>query len=46
MAECPNKAKNQEKCNCTYKDCPRHSVCCECVRYHRENGGMPACLRK
>lgn len=46
MAECPNKAKNKEVCNCTYESCPRHSTCCECIRYHRENGGLPACLNK
>ncbi len=46
MAECPNKGNNQEKCPCTSTDCPNHSICCECVRNHREHGGMPACLRK
>ena len=46
MADCPNKAKNKEKCACTYETCERHSVCCECIRYHRENDGVPACLKK
>ena len=46
MAECPNKAKNEEKCTCGAKDCARHGVCCECIRYHRENGGVPGCLKK
>jgi len=46
MAECPNKAKNEEKCTCGEKECERHGVCCECIRYHRENGGVPGCLKK
>jgi hypothetical protein len=46
MAECQNKEKNEAKCNCAYTSCERHGVCCECVRYHIENGGTPACLRK
>jgi len=46
MAECQNKAKNKEKCTCTYTKCERHGICCECIRYHRENGGVPGCLNK
>jgi hypothetical protein len=46
MAECPNKTKNEAICTCTCKSCPNHSTCCECVKYHKENGGLPACLRK
>lgn len=43
---CPNKEKNEEKCSCPYENCERHGACCECVRYHRENGDVPVCLRK
>lgn len=43
---CENKEKNEQVCNCACKDCKNHGVCCECVRNHRENGGLPACLRK
>ncbi len=46
MAECPNKAKNTQKCTCTNTGCARHGVCCECIRFHRENGGKPGCLTK
>ncbi|MHB9023777.1 MAG: hypothetical protein ACYC7E_06310 [Armatimonadota bacterium] len=45
MAECPNKKKNEEKCTCPYETCERHGVCCECIRYHKENGGVPGCLK-
>ena len=41
--EC-QKAKNLKKCNCTYSGCARKGMCCECVRYHRERGELPACF--
>ncbi|MFH1728928.1 MAG: DUF6485 family protein [Pseudomonadota bacterium] len=31
-------------CNCTYEPCSRKHNCCECVRYHRQNGEYPACF--
>ena len=43
---CPNKEKNEEKCTCAYASCERHGICCECIRFHRENGGVPGCLQK
>ena len=46
MAECPNKEKNEKDCSCDSDTCERHGVCCECIRYHRENNGVPACLKK
>lgn len=46
MAECPNKEKNEQQCNCTYTSCANHGICCACIRNHRDNGGTPACLRK
>lgn len=42
---CENRQANLERCNCTYQGCPRHGVCCECIRYHRERGEKPMCLK-
>ncbi|MCX5680510.1 MAG: DUF6485 family protein [Candidatus Omnitrophica bacterium] len=41
--DCKNLKKNMEDCNCTYPGCPRHGICCECLRYHRASGELPAC---
>lgn len=43
MAECPNKEKNLQKCNCTYEPCSRKGICCECLDYHRRMKELPAC---
>jgi hypothetical protein len=43
MAECSQKAKNLEKCNCTYS-CSTKGKCCECLAYHRDLGQFPACF--
>lgn len=37
------KEKNLKNCNCTYTSCEKLGLCCECVRYHRENDELPAC---
>jgi len=29
---------------CTYPDCPRKGLYCECLAYHRERGELAACL--
>lgn len=42
MKEC-SVEKNKLQCNCTYEPCPRKGVCCECLRYHRQAGELPAC---
>ncbi len=42
--DCVNKKKNLENCNCTYPGCPKKGMCCECIRYHREKGELPACF--
>ena len=34
--------ENTGACNCTYP-CERHGKCCECVRYHKSYGELPAC---
>lgn len=40
---CPNKKRNDLMCNCSYPECPRHGVCCECLAYHRSKQELPAC---
>lgn len=40
--EC-QKEKNLKTCPCSWPDCPRKGICCECLRYHREKGELPAC---
>jgi len=42
MKECKVE-NNKAGCNCTYEPCPRKGICCECIRYHREAGELPAC---
>lgn len=39
--EC-KKQENMEYCNCSYA-CDKKGVCCECIKYHRERGELPAC---
>ncbi|RLG68842.1 MAG: hypothetical protein DRO11_08540 [Methanobacteriota archaeon] len=34
---------NLEQCNCTWEPCDKKGVCCECIRYHRRRGELPAC---
>ncbi|MBL7142012.1 hypothetical protein ISS21_02935 [Patescibacteria group bacterium] len=41
--EC-RKEKNLKNCPCTYPGCERKGICCECLRYHWQNGELPACL--
>ena len=41
MVECKIE-ENKKKCNCTYP-CSKKGMCCECIRYHRELGELPAC---
>jgi hypothetical protein len=43
MKECPNQSANLAQCNCTYEPCERKGICCECLRYHRASGELPAC---
>ena len=38
MSKAPN-------CPCPERDCPRHSDCSECVKYHKEKDEMPYCAR-
>lgn len=41
--EC-RKEKNLDGCPCTYPECERKGLCCECVRYHKGRRELPACL--
>ena len=43
--KCPNVKVNLDTCPCTADDCPRHGVCCECIRAHVAGGSLPACAR-
>ncbi len=40
--EC-KKEQNLKHCPCSYPDCPRKGICCECIKNHREKGELPAC---
>jgi len=35
--------RNLKDCNCSYEPCSRKGKCCECLRYHRDMGELPAC---
>ncbi|MDP2934269.1 MAG: DUF6485 family protein [bacterium] len=37
------KENNLKTCPCTYPDCPRKGICCECIRYHGKRKELPAC---
>jgi hypothetical protein len=44
---CPNQASNLASCLCTYEECTKRGMCCECIRNHwTEDGkGRVACFR-
>jgi len=44
MKNCPNQKENLVNCNCSYPDCPRKGICCECILYHRPKQQLPACF--
>ncbi|MFH1586276.1 MAG: DUF6485 family protein [Candidatus Diapherotrites archaeon] len=35
---------NMKGCNCSYEPCSRKGICCECIRYHKKSGELPACM--
>jgi len=35
--------KNLESCPCTYPNCDKKGICCECIKYHLERRELPAC---
>jgi len=41
--EC-EKEENLKDCACTWADCPRKGICCECISYHWRNKELPACF--
>jgi len=43
MAECVNQTRNLERCPCTWPNCPRKGICCECLHYHLSHQELPAC---
>lgn len=43
MAECKKK-ENLKECPCTYPNCPRKGLCCECIAHHRKRNQLPACF--
>ncbi len=42
--DCVNRETNLSMCNCTYEPCSRKGICCECIRYHKRLGELPACF--
>ena len=36
--------KNAASCTCTYPGCPRHGICCDCIRYHKAMRQRPGCF--
>jgi hypothetical protein len=43
MAECTNRDANLAHCPCTWPNCSRKGICCECLRYHLARQELPAC---
>ncbi len=43
MKKC-NVEINRKQCPCTYEPCDKKGICCECIRYHRQRGELPACF--
>ncbi len=41
--EC-KKLENLKNCPCSWPNCERKGICCECVAHHRKKGELPACL--
>ena len=35
--------KNLASCSCSYPNCPRKGLCCECLRHHLAHQELPAC---
>lgn len=38
------KKENAANCPCSFPDCPRKGMCCECVAHHRKKNEIPACF--
>lgn len=37
------KARNMERCNCSYDPCSRKGVCCRCLESHLAQRELPGC---
>ncbi|MGB9589547.1 MAG: DUF6485 family protein [candidate division WOR-3 bacterium] len=44
MARQCDQKNNLDFCTCTYEPCSRKGFCCECIKYHRDMGELPACF--
>ena len=46
--DCPNRTHNETFCGCGGTDCPRHGLCCDCMRFHWGNEKKPivGCMRR
>ena len=40
--EC-KKDSNMDSCNCSYPDCSRKGICCECLQHHLKSKQLPGC---
>jgi hypothetical protein len=38
------KEENESNCTCSWPDCPRKGMCCDCVTHHRQKGEIPGCF--
>ena len=41
MSDCKVE-ENRAICNCSYP-CNKKGLCCDCIRYHKSRGELPAC---
>jgi len=37
------KEENLKTCPCSWPDCPRKGICCDCLRHHLAKNELPAC---
>ncbi len=42
MVECKVQ-RNKALCNCSYP-CSKKGICCDCIKYHKSRGELPACF--
>lgn len=41
MVDC-KKEENKKMCNCSFS-CGKKGMCCDCIKYHKNLGELPAC---
>lgn len=47
--DCPHLQTNLANCTCHNKNSCKHKLgglCCDCIRYHKDKGQVPVCLRE